>query len=291
MRTTQHAQSVPAVTAKRLKYLSSALSIALLLFPLALTSLAAYRRPRNARPPSTATSTSGARNGGAINGGAIAQNGLQLTLLAPQQHVGQSQSTHPTLEWFIPVENELQGELQIYEITEADSTNRLQDSFQRVLDSPYTFTSEQGLMSFTLPAEMEGLKPNTNYIWQVLLRYGPRPSDIFMVRSQIEIIENASPTALLTTTQQIATEIEQLSEAGLWYDAIALISQLPHYEATLLRNTLLLELADIEAADTLPTESENELTNSEETVHSQALRQITEWQNNEVSQHGLGQAL
>ncbi len=299
MRTINHNRNPAAV---KLKLLGGTLSLSLLLLPLAMPGLAAYRRPRNARPPSTATSTSGARNGSAI-----AHNGLQLTLLAPQQHVGQSQSTHPTFEWFVPMESALQGEFQLYEIQESEDvaeTGKPAVEFQRVLETPHEFVSEQGFMSFTLPEEIEGLKPNTNYIWQVLLRYGPRPSDIFMVRSQIEIVEN-TPTlssnisAVSEASLQTAVRIEQLSEAGLWYDALALAAELPPSEVNFERNTLLLALAAIETAD-ISADSSVEADSAaidsataeasesieetlDETSHSQALRQIADWQNSGAS--------
>ena len=289
-------QSVSFSASAPLRLLGNTLTLALLLFPLALPSLAAYKRPRNARPPSSATSTSGARHGSAI-----AQNGLQLTLLAPQQHVGQSQSSHPTFEWFIPIENTLQGEFQLYEITgtgEIPENGDPQGEFQRVLEPPYEFVSEQGFMSFTLPADMAGLKPNTQYIWQVLLRYGPRSSDIFKVRSQIEIVDSATPQITEADSHEAAAHIEQLSEAGLWYDALAIASSLSPRETNDQKNTLILALANLEtvtngtpaaeASTGAELEEPNEppvatsevnrtVASSDNISHSEALRQIAEW--------------
>lgn len=276
-----------------LQLLGNTLTLGLLLFPLALPSIAGYTRPRNARPPSGATSstTSGGRNGSA-----------QLTLLAPQQHVGQSQSTHPTFEWFIPAEQVLPGEFQLYEITgtgDIPETGEVQGEFRRVLETPYKFVSEQGFMSFTLPEEMEGLTPNTQYIWQVLLRYGPRASDIYKVRSQIEIVERPSLTPPTTGAPlpTAAEQIEQLSEAGLWYDALALTTQLSPNEANEQRTTLLLELADVEEAMTAEEttteanttgeitalETTNSGQNSDERSHSEVLRQIADWEKNSAT--------
>lgn len=259
-----------------------ALSVALstVVVSTAVPGEAAYRRPRNARPPSTATSTSGGRTGGTVS-----QNGLNLTLLAPQQHVGQSARSHPTFTWFVPVDRTLPGEFQLYEVTE-------DGSFRRVLEAPYEFVSEQGFMSFTLPDEVEGLQTDTQYIWQVLLRYGERPSEIGKVRSQIEIVEAARLEPL---SADIATEIDQLAEAGLWYDALALAAELPAAQANEKRDALLLELAEIEAAVQMnsdpveqeqsptegaaPDELSDELSEGTDcSSHSQALRKIANWE-------------
>lgn len=276
--------TIPLRPSAPLTLLGSALTLSLLLFPLALPSFAGYTRPRNARPPSSATSTSGARNGS-----------VQLTLLAPQQHVGQSQSTHPTFEWFIPADHSLPGEFQLYEITgtgEIPETGDVRGEFQRVLETPYEFVSEKGFMSFTLPADMEGLKPNTQYIWQVLLRYGPRASDIFVVRSQIEIVESSTLTSPTESAfQTTAAQIGQLSEAGLWYDALTLATLLSPSEANTQRNMLLLELAELEDAsrteasriEASRTEAIDATADSDEISHGEALRQIIDWQNNTAS--------
>jgi len=297
------------------RLLGSTLTLAILLAPLALPSAATYKRPSNARPPNTATSTSGARQGSAI-----APGGLPLTLLAPQQHVGQSRATHPTFEWFVPVEYSLRGEFQLYEVIGADEIaengepqSEFQDEFRRVLETPHEFESQQGFMSFTLPEELAGLKPNTSYIWQVLLRYGPRSSNIVKVRSQIEIVEGTSPALQTTRPQPIETlppgdatqtsnaaQIEQLSELGLWYDALALTTQLLPGEANEQRRELFLSLARLEATgleatglengESLSTNS-NEISlgeiapdeiSSDEISHSEALRQIAEWQEAET---------
>ncbi|MEL6939009.1 MAG: DUF928 domain-containing protein [Cyanobacteria bacterium J06598_1] len=267
-----------------------------LLLSMALPGLAAYRKPETARPPNTATSTSGGRNGG------VASNGLQLTPLAPQQHVGQSVSAHPTFTWFVPNDRTLPGEFQLYEMT-------AEGRFQRVLEQPYEFTSEQGFMSFALPDELKGLTPNTQYVWQVLLRYGERPSDIYKVRSQIEIVSAASRTPQPLATDLLA-QIEQFSEAGLWYDALALVSELPATVAEERRDLLLLELAAVEAAteiessdggavETFPADAENaqpvtdvsveaaapfaEKISAESPSHSQALRLIAAWEKTRLS--------
>lgn len=279
---------VPFILSACLRLLGSTLTLALSLFPLALPSFADYVPPPGRRPPSTATSTTGRRNGGLM-----ADSGLQPTLLAPQQHVGQSQLPYPTFEWFVPGSTRLQGEFQLYEIIgtgEISETDDLQGEFRRVLAEPHRFVSQQGFMSFTLPENVDALKPNTQYIWQVLLRYGPRASDVFIMRSQIEIVEDSTSQQTVALGTPIGTtQVQQLAEAGLWYDALALTAQLPPSEATVQRNSLLLALAELEANDDTANDLQTDPVAVEsitpeqgsadvELSHSEALRQIAEWQ-------------
>ena len=217
-------------------------------------SWADYQQPPEARPPNAPTDTTGGRDCG------VSQNGLHLTPLAPQQHIGQTHSSHPTFMWFVPVETSLKGEFQIYQRTAGER-------YQRLLAEPYEFESTQGFMAFTLPEEIEDLQPGTDYVWQVLLRCGERPAEIYKVRAQLQVVEItdrlSEPLAI-----GLLDQANQLAAAGLWYDALALLSPLPvNDEAKGLRSQLLMSLADLEVA----TEE-----SSDTISHSQALRQIAQ---------------
>lgn len=220
--------------------------------------LAAYRRPSTSRTIiRQETTTSGGRGGG------VSQDGLPLTLLAPKHHVGQTNSTHPTFAWFVPVERELEGAFQIYEITGAGK-------FHKVLDTPQILTSTQGVMSYTLPHETAGLKPGADYVWQVFFKYGPRPSQVEQVRAQIRVVDEATPVPVPLSENPLE-QAEQLAEAELWYDALALLVDDPSgsQEVTALQARLLEQLANIEATD------ESAITDDSPIVsHSQALLEI-----------------
>lgn len=215
----------------------------------------AYQPPPEARSPNVPTGSSGTRHCSA------SQNNLRLTPLAPQQHVGQTLSSHPTFVWFVPVNSSLNGEFQIYKLTE-------EGNYQRLLTEPHRFESASGFMTFTLPEDTETLQPETDYIWQVLLRCSDRPSDIYMARAQVEFVDASERFSALATAP-IERAI-QFAAAGLWYDALALVSQLPvDPNAATLRSQLLEDLANIEAE----TEASSEVQSSE-MPYSQALRQI-----------------
>ena len=87
----------------------------------------------------------------------------------------------------------------------------------------------------------------------------------------VEVSEQVPTDATSTHLEQAKT----LGQEGLWYDALATVSELSvEPEAIAFRKKLLLDLADLEAeaeAEALPEELE-----SMAVPHSQALRQIAE---------------
>ncbi|MGF1523508.1 MAG: DUF928 domain-containing protein [Leptolyngbyaceae cyanobacterium] len=224
-----------------------------------ITGGRAFNPPPDGGVPDAPTDTSGGRTCG------ISQNDLQLTPLAPQRHhIGQTYSPYPTFVWFIPIDTALEGEFQIYAKTET--------GYEAVLAEPHMFRSRQGFMALTLPDTAAGLQPHTEYVWQVLLRCGSRPGDIHKVRAEVavvEVSEQPSPDTAETDLQQA----EKLGQAGLWYDALAAVSELPlSPDAIAFRRALLLDLADLEAA------AEEPLENPENSAvpHSEVLRKIAE---------------
>jgi hypothetical protein len=212
-------------------------------------SLAGYTPPPDAGTPHSGTTTSGGRNCG------VSENGLRLTLIAPEQHVGQTTESHPTFSWYVPIADSLPGEFQIYELTG-------EGRFQRLLEAPYQFDSTQGFMSYTLPDTVEALQPNTVYLWQVLLRCGDRPADTYKVRAQIQVVDSSRlPNPLAA---EAVEQADQLAEAGLWYDAFALVANSSiSATAQALRSELLEDLAAVEAE-------------AGDTPHSDALQQIAD---------------
>ncbi|MEM9005575.1 MAG: DUF928 domain-containing protein [Cyanobacteria bacterium P01_F01_bin.86] len=217
-------------------------------------SLAAYQKPKNSRVTTTETLPTGVRSE------TFSQDGLPLTLLAPKYHVGSTQLTHPTFAWYIPVETPLDVEFQVYEILGPDD-------FQKVLDTPVTFTSNQGVMSYTLPQDMDGLKPCTEYVWEISLQYGTQRNETTEASAQIRVTEDAhAPTPFSGESLEPA---EQLAASGLWYDALGLLlTDIPAGpEANRLRDNLLTELAAIEAIDEAEAADDIEDTNEAEAAN------------------------
>ena len=73
------------------------------------TAVAKYNPPPDQRPPGGYTTSSGSRGVCGVSGG------TPLTVLAPQKHVGQTTSTHPTFAWFVPDYKPLPMEFILYQ--------------------------------------------------------------------------------------------------------------------------------------------------------------------------------
>lgn len=213
----------------------AALLSVLLLAVTPSASTAGYQPPADATPPDARTSSTGRRSCG------VSQHGVQLMTLAPKSHVGQAVSSHPTFVWFVPVDTPLEGEFWLWKIVG-------EKKVARVLDTPLRFQSSHGLMTYTLPAEMDGLTPNNDYIWQVSLRCGDRPSDTFNVRSQLRIVDAAERSLPSPDTEPV-DQARQFAEVGLWYDALGLVSTADaSAEADAVQKSLLRDLAEIDGA-------------------------------------------
>ena len=259
-----------------LKFLSTTGIMLAILLQQASPGLAQYQRPGDARPTNRqGTTTTGTRGDG------------QLIQLTPKSHIGLSTSSHPTFSWFVAEGTLLPGELQLYE----RSTD---GRYSRVLETPHQFVSEPGFMSFTLPNELPGLKPNTTYSWQLVLRNREFPNDIVIqTRSEIEILDEGtiirepldSPLTETPLTETSLTEtIERLSRSGLWYDALALTLSLPAAESHSHRNSLLIELAEVELSEAesrsiaLPAETHQ---TDRLIAHAQGLKEIASLESEE----------
>lgn len=207
-----------------------------------ITGGRAYEPPPNVRTPDAPTSTGGARsNPSEICG--ISDAGLPLTLLAPQQHVGQTSSLRPTVAWFVPDGNYERGMFQIYAKTDASPTG-----YQPVLENSYEFDAMPGFMTFTLPDDVAALQPGTDYIWQVRLECSSEQNDVHFLRAQMSVVEPFDSTHDSPATDPIA-QAEALAAAGLWYDALAIASQAPVAPvAGQFRSELLQRLAELEIA-------------------------------------------
>lgn len=209
----------------------------------ARVALAEYKPPADQRPPGDYTSTTGSR-GGCAGGGA------PLKVLAPQKHVGQTTSTHPTFAWLIPDSISLPMEFTLYEY----GSNLSLKVAQRV-----AMQSSAGIMKFSVPKAQPGLTVGKRYLWQVAILCNPNyPSGDLVAKAEIEVVE--VPSAL---RRALATEAEHLkiaelyAKAGLWYDALgaALNSEVGSGEFT---TTLLADLAKLEQPEILQHNAQRE---------------------------------
>ncbi|HLP91403.1 MAG TPA: DUF928 domain-containing protein [Nostocaceae cyanobacterium] len=164
---------------------------------------AEYKPPRGQRPPTTRTTTTGGRGGCETNGE------ISLQLLAPQNHVGQTTSTHPTFAWFVPDSKPLPMEFRLYKY----NLNREPQIQQQV-----QMQSQYGIMTLTLPKNKPGLEVGKRYLWQVIILCNPnQPANDLFAMAEIEVVKMPKRVFLVRNSR---TNINILAAAGLWYDAL-----------------------------------------------------------------------
>lgn len=155
---------------------------------------------------------------GRVGGGARGAEGdmRRLTVLAPD-HPGRTVETQPVLYWYAseatsdPVEFTLMNDEQIYPVVE-----------RKVADSV-----QPGVHKISLADLGIKLSPSMTYRWYVSLVQDParRSRDIIAGG----VIEHADPPDSLAEKLSKATAEDKtklFAEAGMWYDAIAMLSSL-----------------------------------------------------------------
>ncbi|MEL7352300.1 MAG: DUF928 domain-containing protein [Cyanobacteria bacterium J06649_5] len=191
----------------------------------------AYRPPADNRPP-RGPFIPGARRSGCQG---LLHNGL--TAIAPQQQVGQTISTQPTLTWFVSDDTAYDMALQLYEYS--------QDQWVKLSEVDLG-PSQRGYSAYRLP-ETTPLKVGGLYRWQIILECDPaRPSRNKVEIAQFEVV--SAPANLDVASATSLAAAQQYAAAGFWYDAIALLIEdaLPPAAITY-RNTLLQTLAETES--------------------------------------------
>lgn len=205
-----------------------------IILSLSQATLAAYRPPREQKPPSGYTDSSG------IRGNCKAIGAHSLTLLAPVTHVGQTTSPHPTFAWFVPSHQKMPIEFTLYEF---GTDEQLKLTYKSQLHS------YPGIMKLSLPQKLPALTVGQRYLWQVeILCNRNRPSRNLLASAEIEVV--TMPTGLknaLSNKRDRAQKAGLYAQAGMWYDALsealALTSQ---GELGKVAASLLQELAKLE---------------------------------------------
>jgi hypothetical protein len=146
----------------------------------------------------------------------------------------------------VPDEKPYGMQLQLYRYTSTDPGNQQLEPI-KFFDLEQ---SQPGFMTFTLPEDEPALEVGETYRWKIILLCSPgRPSqnrfdevDLQVVESSVELDEVIAPNPVAMAEQYVA--------AGLWYDAIAVLSQEPvSPEAAAYRSQLVADLAELETAN------------------------------------------
>jgi hypothetical protein len=223
----------------RFGYRLLAYSVVSLLLTLVPVALADYVPPPDASAPTGPGTTTGRR------GGCTRTAETFLTAIAPQSHMGQTTSSHPSFTWFMPDAASYPMEFRLYQYNA--ETNAGSD---RQLLYKTALQTSSGFMQFSLPADQPGLSAGQQYGWQIVVFCNPnRPSSALVAEAQIEVVDLPGDVAsALATSRDRAERSTHYAEAGLWYDAIAEVLTVPENSATLAGIALIEDLAELEAA-------------------------------------------
>lgn len=177
----------------------------------ALTAAAAqtvYRPPMRPRPTER-TATTGSR------GCYGKSQPVLLSLLVPERHVGQTISARPSFLWYL--ENASVAKFALVE-----------QGVPKPLFEQTIAADKAGIMQVDLPKTAPELAVGKEYRWSVTVACNTkRPSD-YVAYNQSFIERVATPAELPKQLKAAKTDLEKArvySQAGLWYDSLASLSQ------------------------------------------------------------------
>ncbi|MCS6812267.1 MAG: DUF928 domain-containing protein [Cyanobacteria bacterium] len=192
--------------------------------PLAVFSTSGFAQsPKRARsvltyvPPNRGTPTRGIRGAGSrgcsIPPSAAKYNAsklVQLTLLVPSDHVGQTVSSHPSFYWHVSAVPSVPMEFSL-----------VQPGVAMPLLVKQVTVTKPGVVELTLPPNHPGLKVGSRYRWSVALvcNSDRRSNDVF-AQSWIERVATTPEGVTQASNATPAQQAELYAKAGLWYDAL-----------------------------------------------------------------------
>ncbi|MGB3493681.1 MAG: DUF928 domain-containing protein [Elainellaceae cyanobacterium] len=206
------------------------------------------------RPGSTAPGTS-------RGNGCSSASTAGLVPLAPQAHIGLTQTVQPTIAWFNPETEDYTIEFRIAE--------HLPDGgFNIVYETEFTSaekTLPSGITVVSLEATDTELAPGKTYRWQAVLVCDPnRPSESLVAESDIQVISASDDLeATLLTLATASQRADFYASQSLWYDAMGEVLMADDDEAQAVQLDFLNDLALLEAAATSASEQNTNLSYDE----------------------------
>lgn len=169
---------------------------------------------------------------------------FSVVALAPQTHIGRTFSSRPTLTWYIAEEKPYPIELQLYRYASNDPT----DSQLERVEFFDIGLSQPGWMNFTLPTSLPPLNVGETYRWKIIVKCSEsQPSRNKIGEADLQVVP--LPSGMVVTGEPVQ-QAEQYVAAGLWYDAIAVLSQTPVSPvAASYRSELVGDLAELAAQE------------------------------------------
>ncbi|HAA26361.1 MAG TPA: hypothetical protein DCE56_00150 [Cyanobacteria bacterium UBA8553] len=239
------------------------LSLALVVTPAALAS---YVPPSDQQPVPPER-----RSDGGTTRGCNTQEEMSLTLLAPQNHVGQTISQRPTFAWFLRGSGSFEVKFAIDELV--PGSNQKKEIHAK------SFKSSSGMTKLVPFSKDEpGLEVGKDYVWRVVVYCEPgKPTIGFDESARIKVVE--MPPALPSQVDKAATSAEKANiyaQAGMWYDALGeALNLVPASQLGELGSALLQDLARLEASQ-IP----SKLTREAQERIEQRIKQLKQIANN-----------
>lgn len=186
------------------------------------------------------------RIGGGIRGG----DGPALYVLAPD-HVGFTKEEHPSLFWYLSKTTTLPLE---FTLTDTRAT-------KPIIEKPLSAPVQPGVQRISLKELKISLEPGVQYKWFITLNVGSESfSKNVVVGGTIERIPFIEALSIhMGPPAKNGDAVNRYAEAGLWYDAIATLSdmieatpddrKLKKYRASLLQQVGLWEVAKHDSQD------------------------------------------
>lgn len=197
-----------------------------------------FQPPADGRSLSGPMTTTGSRG---ICRGVDTARMLAFSGLGPQSTFGRTTRVRPEFVWYVP-------ELQV------DATVIFQ-LFSREQEDPLhrvNFAAGSGFVQYQLPDTLTPLDAGKDYVWQVNLRI-PCPGNAPIILTKNLPFQVVTSTPELTEALATATtEAEQAiayGNAGIWYDAFALVASGDSPDEKEIRTGLLEDLALLEGED------------------------------------------
>jgi hypothetical protein len=216
--------------------------ISFLFLLLANAALAKYKKPSKPSSPKLSAITTTTTRGSCQQLSTPNNPPINLTTLAPYNHIGQTVSSHPTFAWFVPDSQSFPLEFHLDEY----NPNGQDQTIEQI-----QLQSSPGLMQFSLDRNKPGLSVGQKYLWKVVLICNPNsPADSIVAEAEIEVVEmpNKLRTVLSTTTDPLE-KANLYAEFGLWYDAFTSALEVEDANVREFQFQLLEDLAEIEIKD------------------------------------------
>ncbi|MBH0184997.1 MAG: DUF928 domain-containing protein [Nitrospira sp.] len=158
-----------------------------------------------------------------------------ISVLAPD-HVGWTLQTQPVLYWFASTEQNLPYEFVLI----------VDNAEEPVVETRLPQPVHPGIQRIRLSDHNVTLSPGKRYYWSVaLVLDADEPSGNIVAKGIIERVDQDTLEPPLPRVIATADMPRRFAESGVWYDAVAAISDLiqsnPHAGELLRQRTLLLE--------------------------------------------------